>query len=77
SHFYGAIEAGTTQGIFRVSRVDLAARFVLSALNWTYLWPKPREPYNLRTADQYVQLILHALQAGQLPQPFLSRTQSP
>ena len=35
------IEAGMREGVFRVEDADLAAKFVLGALNWTYQWYRP------------------------------------
>jgi AcrR family transcriptional regulator len=71
SHFYAAIEAGMALSLFQVADVHVAGRFVLSALNWTYLWPRPSEMYQRQAIDQYVQIILRALKDGQLSGPCL------
>jgi len=38
----GLIEEGVREGVFRVEDPDLAAKFVLGALNWVYQWYSPR-----------------------------------
>jgi AcrR family transcriptional regulator len=62
ARFRRAIEQGTQLGAFHITDTYLAARFVLSALNWTYQWFKPEGDLTLeRLTEHYIALILHAL----------------
>jgi AcrR family transcriptional regulator len=56
------IEEGVEAGVFRVDDPDLAAKFVLGALNWTYQWYRPRGRLGPeRLAEGFCRYVLGAL----------------
>ena len=62
----GLIEEGVREGVFRVEDSDLAAKFVLGALNWVYQWYRPGGrlgPEEL--AQGFCPLVLGALGGGE------------
>jgi AcrR family transcriptional regulator len=61
-HFRQVIEEGARQGDFKVEDVKLAAIYILSALNWTYLWYREGGEMSLAAlTERYTKLSLRVL----------------
>lgn len=60
------IAEGVEKGVFQVENLRLATLFVLSALNWTYQWYRPKGPMSLEEfSEAYAKMVLKALNAGE------------
>lgn len=65
--FRSAIRLAIKQGEFLPRDADLAVKYVLGALNWITIWYRPEGALNPEEiAEQFADLIMHGLCAGQL-----------
>lgn len=62
--FRAIVADGVREGSLRPVDVPMAARAVLSMVNWFYHWYRPEGPLSAdEVADRFADLVLHGLQA--------------